>query len=113
MDINLSLLSENANILVVDDTVENLSLLTRMLKDWGYTARPVPNGRLAIQAARGKKPDLILLDINNRGHSGRFPFRIHSKLNYRFDLTLPIIVLFFCPKCNLNIICFVADNNVI
>ncbi len=64
MDINLSLLSENANILVVDDTVENLSLLTRMLKDCGYTARPVPNGRLAIQAARGKKPDLILLDIN-------------------------------------------------
>lgn len=63
MEINYSLLSENANILVVDDTIENLSLLTRMLKDCGYIARPVPNGRLALQAARGKKPDLILLDI--------------------------------------------------
>jgi putative two-component system response regulator len=63
MEIDYSLLSRNANILVVDDTVENLALLTRMLKDCGYLARPVPNGRLALQAARSDVPDLILLDI--------------------------------------------------
>jgi len=63
MEINYSLLSENANILIVDDTAENLMLLTRMLKDCGYAARPVPNGRLALRAARSQKPDLILLDI--------------------------------------------------
>lgn len=63
MEINYSLLSENANIMIVDDTIENLSLLSRMLKDCGYATRPVPNGRLAIRAARGEKPDLILLDI--------------------------------------------------
>ena len=63
MTINYSLLSKDANIMIVDDTVENLSLLTRMVKDCGYIARPVPNGRLALQAVRGDRPDLILLDI--------------------------------------------------
>ncbi len=57
------LISEKTNILVVDDTIENLTLLSRMLKDCGFTVRPVPNGRLAIQAAKLSKPDLILLDI--------------------------------------------------
>ncbi len=52
------------NILVVDDTPENLNLLTGMLKESGYKARPVPSGKLAIQAVRNEKPDLILLDIN-------------------------------------------------
>lgn len=63
MKINASLVNHDSNILIVDDTVENLTLLARMLKDCGYIARPVPNGRLALQAARGEKPDLILLDI--------------------------------------------------
>lgn len=63
MEINLSLLSADANILIVDDTVANLALLARMLKDCGYMVRPVPNGRLALQAAANEKPDLILLDI--------------------------------------------------
>jgi putative two-component system response regulator len=63
MEINYSLLSKNGNILVVDDTIENLSLLSCMLKGCGYLVRPVPNGRLALQAARNQKPDLILLDI--------------------------------------------------
>jgi putative two-component system response regulator len=63
MELNYSLLTEGVNILVVDDTPANLALLTRMLKDCGYQARPVPNGRLALQAARQQPPDLILLDI--------------------------------------------------
>lgn len=63
MEINYSLLCADANIMVVDDTVANLALLTRMLKDCGYNVRPVPNGRLALQAIRRDKPDLILLDI--------------------------------------------------
>jgi putative two-component system response regulator len=35
-----------------------------MLKECGHRARPVPNGRLALEAARLQPPDLILLDIN-------------------------------------------------
>ena len=52
------------DIMIVDDTPANLQLLTEMLKAHGYKVRPVPGGKLAIQAIRKKKPDLILLDIN-------------------------------------------------
>jgi signal transduction histidine kinase len=52
------------DILVVDDTPANLQLLTGMLKERGYKVRPVPNGKLALQAAKSAPPDLILLDIN-------------------------------------------------
>jgi signal transduction histidine kinase len=52
------------SILVVDDTPANLQMLADMLKRRGYRARPVPNGRLAVQAANADPPDLILLDIN-------------------------------------------------
>jgi phosphoserine phosphatase RsbU/P len=53
-----------ASILVVDDAPANLQVLTGMLKDRGYKARPVPSGKLALLAARRDPPDLILLDIN-------------------------------------------------
>ena len=53
----------NADILVVDDTRDNLRLLTKLLVEHGYYARPVSNGRKAILAIRDQLPDLILLDI--------------------------------------------------
>jgi two-component system, sensor histidine kinase and response regulator len=55
---------ETPSILVVDDTPANLQLLAGMLKEHGYRVRPVPNGKLALQAVRSTPPDLILLDIN-------------------------------------------------
>lgn len=51
------------NVIVVDDTPANLQLLTGMLKERGYKVRPVPSGKLALQAAKNDPPDLILLDI--------------------------------------------------
>lgn len=53
-----------ANILIVDDTPANLQLLSDMLKARGYKVRPVPSGKLALQATELDPPDLILLDIN-------------------------------------------------
>jgi sigma-B regulation protein RsbU (phosphoserine phosphatase) len=57
-------IARTANILVVDDVPANLQVLTGMLKERGYKARPVPSGKLALIAARKDPPDLILLDIN-------------------------------------------------
>ncbi|MCX5793716.1 MAG: hybrid sensor histidine kinase/response regulator [Elusimicrobia bacterium] len=51
-------------VLMVDDTPENLELLTGMLKERGYNVRAAVNGKLALQAAHNDPPDLILLDIN-------------------------------------------------
>ena len=55
---------DTASILVVDDTLPNLELLSEMLKARGYRVRPVPSGDLALQAAKSSPPDLILLDIH-------------------------------------------------
>ncbi len=52
-----------ADILIVDDTLANLQLLSTLLKEEGYKVRPANNGVLALQAVAKKKPDLILLDI--------------------------------------------------
>jgi two-component system, sensor histidine kinase and response regulator len=52
------------NILIVDDMPANVLLLVRMLTQRGYKARPVPSGKLALEAARTEPPDLILLDIS-------------------------------------------------
>ncbi|MEG4230910.1 response regulator [Microcoleus sp. Pol11C3] len=51
------------NILVVDDTAENLRLLSTMLTQRGYTPRCVINGKMALRACNSNPPDLILLDI--------------------------------------------------
>jgi signal transduction histidine kinase len=53
-----------ASILVVDDTVENLQLLSSMLHAHGYEVRPVTNGRDALMAARTDPPELVLLDVS-------------------------------------------------
>ncbi|MEG3934549.1 MULTISPECIES: response regulator [unclassified Microcoleus] len=51
------------NILIVDDTPENLQVLSATLCDRGYKVRGVISGKMAIRAARSGSPDLILLDI--------------------------------------------------
>ena len=56
--------AKRANILIVDDTPDNLDLLGGLLRQWGCRVRPVPGGRLALQAARKEPPDLVLLDVN-------------------------------------------------
>ncbi|MBC8344443.1 MAG: response regulator [Bacteroidetes bacterium] len=64
------IIPSKGNILIVDDTPENLRLLTNLLKRQGYSVRPVLNGRLAITGAQGLPPDLILLDVKMPGIDG-------------------------------------------
>ncbi|NJR23363.1 MAG: response regulator [Richelia sp. CSU_2_1] len=52
------------DILIVDDTPDNLRLLSTMLASHGYQVRKAINGKLALQGAEMAPPDLILLDIN-------------------------------------------------
>ena len=51
------------DILVVDDEIPNLQLLTELLEKEGYQVRPAEKAQTAIDAARTKPPGLILLDI--------------------------------------------------
>ncbi len=54
---------KKADILIVDDTVENLKILVTLLEKKGYNVRPVTNGELALRAVHAALPNLILLDI--------------------------------------------------
>ncbi|HEY9667687.1 MAG TPA: response regulator, partial [Coleofasciculaceae cyanobacterium] len=53
----------NANILIVDDTLPSLRLLSNLLTEQGYKVRGILKGQKALSTARLAKPDLILLDI--------------------------------------------------
>ncbi|HEY9862594.1 MAG TPA: response regulator [Candidatus Obscuribacterales bacterium] len=51
------------HILIVDDTPDNLRLLSKTLSEQGYEVQCAINGNLALMAVKHEPPDLILLDI--------------------------------------------------
>jgi PAS domain S-box-containing protein len=51
------------DILIVDDTPNNLRLLSNLLTEKGYQIRAAINGRMALTAIQAAQPELILLDI--------------------------------------------------
>lgn len=51
------------DILIVDDTLEEIRLLSAMLTQYGYRVREAIHGQMALTAIATVKPDLILLDI--------------------------------------------------
>jgi len=50
-------------ILIVDDTPNNLRFLSTMLLEQGYEVRKAINGQMALKSVQLEPPDLILLDI--------------------------------------------------
>lgn len=72
--------SPKNNILIVDDTPENLSILRKLLTEKGYQVRPALSGEVALKAVQSQPPDLILLDIMMPGMDGYAVCR-HLKAN--------------------------------
>ncbi|MEG4118280.1 diguanylate cyclase [Microcoleus sp. N9_B4] len=62
MNLN-SQIENKGNILIVDDLLENLQLLSDALLKLGYTVRSVTSGRMALKTVKVKRPDVILLDV--------------------------------------------------
>lgn len=52
-----------ATILIVDDQVDNLLVLTSLLTNQNYGVRKARGGRLALLTVEYEQPDLILLDV--------------------------------------------------
>ncbi|MBD2576433.1 hybrid sensor histidine kinase/response regulator [Oscillatoria sp. FACHB-1406] len=51
------------DILIVDDELNNLRVLSAILQSYGYGVRQAIDGRTALKAIEVEPPDLILLDI--------------------------------------------------
>ena len=56
-------MSHKGTILVVEDTIASLRLLSDILGAEGYQVLPANSGQIALNAAALRSPDLILLDI--------------------------------------------------
>jgi len=87
-----------ANILVVDDTPENLHLLINILKKEGYLVRPAINGERALVSAEAEPPDLILLDIKMPDMTG---YEVCEKLKAN-NKTSDIPVIFISALTDVN-----------
>ncbi|MBD2418011.1 hybrid sensor histidine kinase/response regulator [Anabaena cylindrica FACHB-243] len=59
-----------ADILIVDDKLENIRFLSDFLSKENYQIRKAINGQAALMAVNSLLPDLILLDINMPGIGG-------------------------------------------
>ncbi len=63
-------MANKSKILVVDDTLASLKLLSDILKAEGYEVRSAICGELAVESAINNPPELVLLDISMPGMDG-------------------------------------------
>ena len=90
--------SKKATILVVDDTPDNLALMTGLLKD-NYKVKVANGGEAALKiVASGPPPDLILLDIMMPGMDG---YEVCRRLK-RDPGTMNIPVIFLTAKADVE-----------
>ncbi len=86
------------NILIVDDTPDNLRLLSKALTKEGYQVRCAINGSMALLTIKTKIPDLILLDINMPDIDG---FEVCQQLK-KSELTKDIPIIFVSASGHIN-----------
>lgn len=79
------------SVLIVDDQVANLELLSRILAAEGYEVRVATTGARGLQAAQADPPDAILLDVVMPGLSG---FEVCERLKEQQQTRdIPVIFL--------------------
>lgn len=60
----------NEKILLVDDDLDNLKIVKRLLEKAEYVVEAVDSGEKGLRALESYRPDLILLDVNMPGMDG-------------------------------------------
>ncbi len=95
---NTTHLLHKATVLVVDDTADDLALVSNLLKD-SYQVKIANNGEKALEiAAAENPPDLILLDIIMPGMDG---YEVCQRLKADYK-TRDIPVIFLTVKAELE-----------
>lgn len=77
-------------ILVVDDDLDILSIVSMLLEHEGYVVRTATNGQEALDAVAGEMPSLVLLDLKMPVMNGTAFAR---ELRQRYDEPAPIVVM--------------------
>lgn len=79
----MGLVGIRREILIVDDDLDYLKLVSKTLSHEGYAVRAFDSGEKAIQAMNDALPDLLILDVNMPGISGLETLaRLRQKLAY-------------------------------
>ena len=83
--------NDQRRILLVDDELDIVKLLSRRLESWGYEVLTATSGEDCLRIAEEKQPDLILLDIVMPGMNGR---EVCTRLKtHTSTLHIPVIFL--------------------
>ena len=78
-------------ILIVDDSPTQLNLMTKPLKEAGYTIVTAADGEEALSKVVSEKPDLVVLDVIMPKKNG---FQVCSDIRTRLGRDkLPIVML--------------------
>lgn len=78
-----------ADIIFVDDELENVKSLEEVLKSMGHNVDLIDNGKIALEQIQNKPPDIIFLDIKMSPMSGLDVLEEIRKTNKK----LPVIML--------------------
>lgn len=77
-------------VLIVDDDVDLLDLMTYALRRDGYTVSVAVDGQQALQKWQAETPELILLDVNLPKLSG---FEVCRRIRHEHESRTPIILV--------------------
>jgi CheY-like chemotaxis protein len=83
-------------ILLVDDTADLRKVWKLWLSEWGFTVEEAQNGAEAIQKARSRPPDLILMDLAMPVLNGREAMEVLS--SDRATAHVPILAMSAHPS---------------
>ena len=78
-------------ILIVDDDPDNLSIISLIVEDNGYSSINATNGKEGLELAKKEKPDLITLDLIMPEQSGIMMFQELKKDPALCDIPVVII----------------------
>lgn len=78
-------------VLIADDEMQTVVMLTRILEREGYRVCSAPDGRAALESAQHLRPDLILLDFQMPGMNG---FEVLQRLRENpMTASIPTIIV--------------------
>ncbi|MDD5028184.1 MAG: response regulator [Rhodoferax sp.] len=82
---NNSIDNGQGSIVIVDDNPNNLQVLSGILQQAGFKARPALSGEIALRAIAASAPDLVLLDIRMPGMDGTLNV-VWNELKYKAEV---------------------------